>query len=84
MNDNDLAKIITVVAIAAAMLVVGLMGYRAGSSVVTDTKDSRDHRAMELELADVKARLATLERIGVEIELKDNTSTWFVYNGRVQ
>jgi hypothetical protein len=39
---------------------------------------------MELELADVKARLATLERIKIEVELRDKTATWFVYNGKVQ
>jgi hypothetical protein len=41
-------------------------------------------RQMELDLADMKARLATLERIKIEVELLDRTKTWFVIEGRVQ
>jgi uncharacterized membrane-anchored protein YhcB (DUF1043 family) len=59
-------------------------GYDIGRSAVTATKESREHRQIELELADVKARLETLERIGVEIELRDTTATWFVKDGKVQ
>jgi uncharacterized protein involved in tellurium resistance len=76
-------KFVTCVVIFA-VLAGGVVGYGVGNKIVTMTKDSRDHRAMELEIADVKARLATLERIKIEVELRDKTATWFVYNGRVQ
>jgi hypothetical protein len=59
-------------------------GYDMGRDAITATKESREHRQIELDLADVKARLATLERVGVEIELRDTTATWFVKDGKVQ
>lgn len=61
-----------------------IIGYDIGSRQVTATKESREHRQIELDLADVKARLATLERIGVEVEVSDRSGTWFVPNGKVQ
>ena len=51
----------------AALFVVYMIGcvsgYDVGRNVVTLTKDSRDLRRVECDLADVKARLATLERV---------------------
>jgi len=39
----------------------------------------RDYvRRVELELAEIKGRLATLERIGIRIDLMDHTGLWFV------
>ena len=43
------------------------VGYHAGNKHTTYTRDHREHKELECDLADVKARLATLERIGVEI-----------------
>ena len=72
----------------AALFVVYMIGcvsgYDVGRNVVTLTKDSRDLRRVECDLADVKARLATLERVRVEVELTDKTNTWFVRDGVVQ
>jgi uncharacterized protein involved in tellurium resistance len=82
MND-EVWKFVTAV-IIFAVLVGGVIGYGIGNKIVTMTKDSRDHRALELELADVKARLATLERIKIEVELKDKSGTWFVHSGKVE
>ena len=86
MDNLDWMVIVAVFvfAIIISGLIGGTIGTAIGSENVTMTKDSRDYRAMELELADVKARLATLERIKIEIELRDTTKTWFVYEGKVQ
>ena len=72
----------------AALFVVYMIGcavgYDLGSDSVTLTKDSRDLRRVECDLADVKARLATLERVRIEVNLTDKTNTWFVKDGKVE
>ena len=82
MNDWQAFGIVAMMAVV--FFVSGAIGYNAGKDAVTKTKDSQEHWQLELELADVKARLATLERIGVEVNLNDRTGTWFVLNGKVQ
>ena len=67
-----------------AFLIGCVSGYDVGRNVVTITKDSRDIRRVECDLADVKARLATLERVRIEVNLTDKTSTWFVKDGKVE
>ena len=86
MDNLDWMVIVAVFVFAIIIggLIGGTIGTAIGSDNVTMTKDSRDYRAMELELADVKARLATLERIKIEVELRDTTKTWFVYSGKVE
>jgi hypothetical protein len=85
---NDYIKywmiLVLMIAILFSVLASLAIGVSIGSDNVTMTKDSRDYRRLELELADVKARLATLERIRIEVELKDKSGTWFVLNGKVQ
>ena len=61
-----------------------LIGRDIGKNEVSLTKDSRDIRRVECDLADVKARLATLERVRIEVNLTDKTSTWFVKDGKVE
>jgi len=61
-----------------------IVGNDFGKDAATETKETRDYRRLELKCADMEARLATLERIKIEVELRDKTATWFVYNGKVQ
>ena len=78
-------KAVLIAAVIILAFVGGLFaGYDLGRAAVTDTKESREHWKMELDLANMKSRLATLERIGVEIDVNDRTNTWFVLNGKVQ
>ena len=40
-------------------------------------------RRTELDMADVKARLATLERVNIRLDVIDHTGLWMVQGGEV-
>ena len=73
------AVCIIVVVTLTRLLVHSLTDHR-------DTLDAhRDYvRQVEIDLADVKERLATLERIGVEIHITDHTGIWLVSGGSAE
>lgn len=64
-------------------VVAGYCYGRIGNYAEAFTQESREHRKLELDIADMESRLATLERIGVEINVRDKTNTWFVLDGKV-
>lgn len=49
------------------------VGYRAGRMHTTFTQDHREHKELEGHLTDMESRVATLERIGVEIYMFGDT-----------
>lgn len=77
MQDPHFKNIVKLFAILiVANLLVGsayYVGYIDGQQTNTVTQDHIEHRQIELELAEVKERLATLERIGVEIYMFGDT-----------
>jgi hypothetical protein len=62
------------------------LGFACGAAMqtyycdgaATFSQESREHRQLELDITDVKSRLATLERIGVEIELIERSGMWAI------
>jgi len=72
------------VCIIAVVTLTGLLVHS-----LTDHRDTIDAhhdyvRQVEIDLADVKERLATLERIGGEIHITDHTGIWMVSGGSAE
>ena len=81
---NSFVRIIMVLLIIVFIFGVYSLGVLDGKRQTTFSTDSREHRRLELELSDMKSRLETLERINIQVDIKDKTNTWFVYDGKVE
>ena len=56
--------------------------YRAQNRELVDAHHDYVRRT-ELDMADVKARLATLERVNIRLDVIDHTGLWMVQGGEV-
>ena len=54
------------------------VGYDFGSDVMVDTKECRENWQIELDMSAIESRLATLERIGIRLDVIDHTGLWMV------
>jgi biotin operon repressor len=76
--------IIHAACIIATVTLTGLLTHSLTAHRDT-IKSHRDYvRQVEIDLADVKHRIATLERIGVEIHVTDHTGIWLVSGGSAE
>jgi len=64
--------------VAAIIVAAYWLGIFDGMDYIAFTRDSRDYRRMESKASDLGARVKALERIGIEIELKQRDGIWLV------
>lgn len=72
-----------VLAFCMSFFIIAVMGLYAE---IKQERESQHHylRVMELQVAEIKARLETLENIGVEINILDHSGLWMVTNANIE
>ena len=70
--------------IIATVTLTGLLTHSLTAHRATINAHRDYVRQVEIDLADMKHRLSTLERIGVEIHVTDHTGIWLVSGGKAE